>query len=321
MVNRTYFTYPSRDGLHTIHAMKWQSDEAEPIGVLQLIHGMAEYIARYEETAVYFAKQGFIVVGDDHLGHGDTAKEYGDYGYFCRRDPVTVLVRDEHRLKKLVQKEYQGLPYFILGHSMGSLILRNYLCRYGSGIDGAVICGTAHYGRGIIFAGKLLTGVMKLAGKSKNKSAFLDEVMFGAYNKRTDKRTSFDWICSDEKVVDAYMNDPGCGFLFTVNGFDTLIGLVKELTRYSYLKNMPKDLPVLLIAGDEDPVGNYGKSVQTVYDAFLNLGMTKTQMKLYHGARHEILNEKQKTQVCEDVSHWLTKVIYENAAKKQEAEK
>lgn len=312
MVNRTYFTFPSRDGFHTIHAMKWQSDEVKPIGILQIVHGMAEYIARYEEVAVYFAQKGFIVVGDDHLGHGDTAKEYGDYGYFCRRDPVTVLVRDEHRLKKIVQKEYEGLPYFILGHSMGSLILRNYLCRYGSGIDGAVICGTAHYGKPAIFAGKILTGIMKLAGKSRNKSALLDDLMFGKHNKKTDKRTSFDWICSDESVVDSYMNDPGCGFLFTVNGYDTLISLVKELNRRSNLVKMPKDLPVLFIAGTEDPVGNYGKSVQEVYDTFLNLDLTKVQLKLYNDARHELLNEKQKKQVYEDIFNWLTNVVYES---------
>lgn len=135
--------------------------------------------------------------------------------------------------------------------------------------------------------------------------------MFGSHNKRTDKRTSFDWLCTDEAVVDAYMNDPGCGFLFTVNGFDTLIGLVKALHKKSYLEKMPKDLRVLLIAGAEDPVGNYGKSVQEVYDAFLNLDLTKVQMKLYNDARHELLNEKQKQEVCEDISNWLFKVIYE----------
>ncbi len=311
MVNRTYFTFPSRDGFHTIHAMKWQSDEVEPIGILQLIHGMAEYVARYEEVAVHFAEKGFIVVGDDHLGHGDTAKEYGDYGFFCKNDPVTVLVRDEHRLKKIVQKDHEGLPYFILGHSMGSLILRNYLCRYGSGIDGAVVCGTAHYGRLPLFVGKLLTGFLKIAGKEKNKSALLDEVMFGSFNKRTEKRTAFDWICSDERVVDSYMNDPSCGFLFTVNGYDTLIELIKKLNKRSYLSKMPKKLPVLFISGAEDPVGNYGKAVQDVYDTFLHLDLTKVQIKLYNDARHELLNEKQKMQVYEDVSNWLFKVIYE----------
>lgn len=311
MVNRTYFTFPSRDGFHTIHAMKWQSDEVEPVGILQLIHGMAEYVARYEEVAVHFAEKGFIVVGDDHLGHGDTAKEYGDYGFFCKNDPVTVLVRDEHRLKKIVQKDHEGLPYFILGHSMGSLILRNYLCRYGSGIDGAVICGTAHYGRLSLFVGKLLTGILKIAGKEKNKSALLDEVMFGSFNKRTEKRTAFDWICSDERVVDSYMNDPSCGFLFTVNGYDTLIELIKKLNKRSYLSKMPKKLPVLFISGAEDPVGNYGKAVQDIYDTFLHLDLTKVQIKLYNDARHELLNEKQKMQVYEDVSNWLFKVIYE----------
>ncbi|MBP3421934.1 MAG: alpha/beta hydrolase [Lachnospiraceae bacterium] len=310
MVNKTYFTFPSRDNIHTIHAIKWQSDEVEPIAVLQLIHGMAEHIRRYEELANYFAEKGFVVVGDDHLGHGETAKEYGDYGYFCRKDAVTVLVRDEHRLKKTVQKDYAGLPYFILGHSMGSLILRNYLCRYGSGIDGAIICATANNSKMQVFGGKLLTSILKLAGQSKAKSDFLDKILFGSCNKRTDKRTHFDWLCTDEKVVDAYMNDPECGFLFTVNGFDTLIGLVKNANKISNLEKMPKKLPVLFIAGAEDPVGNYGKSVQEVYDLFLNLDLTKTQIKLYNDARHELLNEKQKLQVYEDVYNWLVTEIH-----------
>ncbi len=310
MVNKTYFTFPSRDNIHTIHAIKWQSDEVEPVAVLQLIHGMAEHIRRYEEVAVYFAEKGFVVVGDDHLGHGETAKEYGDYGYFCRKDPVTVLVRDEHRLKKIVQKDYEGLPYFILGHSMGSLILRNYLCRYGTGIDGAIICATANNSKTQVFGGKLLTSIMKMAGQSKTKSDLLDKLLFGSCNKRTDKRTHFDWLCTDEKVVDAYMNDPECGFLFTVNGFDTLIGLAKGANKMSNLEKMPKKLPVLFIAGAEDPIGNYGKAVQEVYDIFLNLDLTKTQIKLYNDARHELLNEKQKMQVYEDVYNWLVAEIH-----------
>jgi alpha-beta hydrolase superfamily lysophospholipase len=189
---------------------------------------------------------------------------------------------------------------------MGSLILRHYLCRYGSGIDGAIICGTAQYGTITAFAGKLLLGVLKLAGKSRTKSAFLDNIVFGGYNKRTEKRTTFDWLSTDDKAVDAYMNDPECGFLFTVNGFATLLDLAGGLHKTAYLQKMPKDLPVLFIAGTEDPVGNYGKSVQEVYDTFLNLNLTKVQIKLYNDARHELLNEKQKAQVCEDVFHWLS---------------
>ncbi|MCH5281460.1 MAG: alpha/beta fold hydrolase [Lachnospiraceae bacterium] len=311
MVNRTYFTYPSRDGFHTIHAMRWQSDETEPIGVLQLVHGMAEYIARYEEVAVYFAKRGFVVVGDDHLGHGDTAKEFGDYGYFCRKDSVTVLVRDEHRLKKIMQKEFGNLPYFILGHSMGSLMLRHYLCRYGTGIDGAVICSTPNNSRFTLVMGEILTGILKLGGKDREKSAFMDEVVFGSYNKRTKKRTSFDWLSTDESAVAAYMNDPGCGFLFTVNGFNTLTRLSEGLRKRSYLAGIPKKLPILLLAGTEDPVGNYGKAVKEVYDTFLNMDINKVQMKLYKDARHELFHEKQKEQTYEDIYNWLTKVIYE----------
>ena len=309
MVNKTTLSFPSKDGIHTIYATKWQSDDISPIAILQLIHGMAEHIGRYDEFACHMAQKGYIVVGDDHLGHGRSAKEYGDYGYFCEKKAASVLVMDEHRLKEVMQKKEKELPYFMLGHSMGSLILRNYLIQYGQEIDGAILCGTPNTGSVKVGMARTISGLLKLCGKNREKSAFLDRLVFGSYNKRTEKRTCFDWINIDEKVVDEYMNDPQCGFLFTVNGFDTMFQLSANVNKMSLLKRIPKDLPILLIAGKEDPVGNYGKGVAHVYRQYRQLGIAGAELKLYDNARHEILFEPEKDIVFADICNWLQKYI------------
>lgn len=309
MVNKTTFSFPSKDGIHTIYATKWQSDDISPIAILQLIHGMAEHIGRYDEFACHMAQKGYIVVGDDHLGHGRSAKEYGDYGYFYEKKAASVLVMDEHRLKEVMQKKEKELPYFMLGHSMGSLILRNYLIQYGQEIDGAILCGTPNNGSVKVGMARIISGLLKLCGKSREKSAFIDRLVFGSYNKRTEKRTCFDWINIDEKVVDEYMNDPQCGFLFTVNGFDTIFQLSANLNKKSFLKRVPKDLPILLMAGKEDPVGNYGKGVAQVYRQYRQLGIADVELKLYDNSRHEILLEPEKDLVFADICNWLQKYI------------
>lgn len=309
MVNKTTLSFPSKDGIHTIYATKWQSDDISPIAILQLIHGMAEHIGRYDEFACHMAQKGYIVVGDDHLGHGKSAKEYGDYGYFCEKNADSVLVSDEHRLKEVMQKKEKELPYFMLGHSMGSLILRNYLIQYGQEIDGAILCGTPNNGSVKVGMARIISGLLKLCGKSREKSAFLDRLVFGSYNKRTEKRTCFDWTNIDEKVVDEYMNDPQCGFLFTVNGFDTMFQLSANVNKMSLLKRIPKDLPILLIAGKEDPVGNYGKGVAHVYRQYRQLGIADVELKLYDNSRHEILLEPEKDLVFADICNWLQKYI------------
>ena len=208
-----------------------------------------------------------------------------------------------------MQKKEKELPYFMLGHSMGSLILRNYLIQYGQEIDGAILCGTPNNGSVKVGMARIISGLLKLCGKNREKSAFLDRLVFGSYNKRTEKRTCFDWINIDEKVVDEYMNDPQCGFLFTVNGFDTMFQLSANVNKMSLLKRIPKDLPILLIAGKEDPVGNYGKGVAHVYRQYRQLGIAGAELKLYDNARHEILFEPEKDIVFADICNWLQKYI------------
>lgn len=311
MVKKEEFTFDSRDGQSKIHAVRWVP-EGKVICILQIVHGMAEYIERYEEMAQYFAEKGILVTGDDHLGHGKSVAQGGTYGYFCDQDPATVVVRDVHRLKKMTQEDYPGVPYIILGHSMGSFITRNYLFRYGSGIQGAIICGTGSQPQALVRFSKALASLQCLVLGQKHVAKMIDRLAFGNYNQKiADPKTDFDWLCRNEKVVDAYLKDPLCGFTFTANGFRTLFTLLERLNKTENLQKMPKALPVFFIAGDKDPVGNYAEGVKKAYENFEKIGMERLALKLYPEDRHELLNELDREQVYEDIYPWIIERVKE----------
>lgn len=304
--------FDSRDGSSKIHYVKWLPDEGEPAtAIFQIIHGMAEHIERYEPFAQFMTQHGFIVVGDNHLGHGKTVqKNNGTKGYFCENDPVTVLVRDVHRLKKTMQQEYPGLPYIILGHSMGSFLMRNYLCRYGSGIDGAIIMGTGMQPKGSLKLALFLASVTKQLHGSKYTSKMLSGLSSQGYLDRiSDHKSDFDWLSTDDENVRRYNDDPDCGFPFTVNGYQALFQMILNLHDQDNLEKMPRNLPILITSGSEDPVGDYGKAPQGLYDKYKEMGMTSLSIKLYSKDRHEILNEKDKQQVWNDVLAWTRKTL------------
>lgn len=306
------FYFDSRDGETRIHAIKWIPD-GEVVCILQIVHGMAEYIARYDRFACRLAQRGILVTGEDHLGHGlsvsgKNGKKDHPLGYFCDHDAATVVVRDVHRLKKTVQEQYPGVPYLIMGHSMGSFITRNYLCRYGTGIDGAIIMGTGMQPRAAV---KTAKGLSKFLGKlqgGKHVSKFVDKLAFGGYNKRIDNpKTGMDWLSRDEKEVQKYLDDPLCGFTFTLNGFATLFELIDRLYDQDYLKKMPSELPVFFVAGGSDPVGDYGTAVRSVAESFKALGMKQVECRLYEGMRHELVNEIGREAVDQDIMDWVLK--------------
>lgn len=307
MIKFEEFYFDSRDKVTKIHAVKWIPN-GEIKGIVQIIHGMAEYIERYDEFARYLASEGILVVGNDHLGHGKTANSEEELGYFCEQDGATVLVRDVHRLKKIVQEQNIGKPYFICGHSMGSLILRSYITRYGKGIDGAVIVGTASSRKILTNSGIFITGAMAKFFGWKHKSRLVNQILFGHYNDRVpDKKTPNDWICANEKIVEKYNKDDKCGFIFTLNGFRELSRLTAVINKKENLAKIPKDLPVYMLSGAEDPVGGYGEGVREVFENYIVTGLTDIEMKLYEGDRHEILNEEDRYQVYEDIYHWIIK--------------
>lgn len=304
------FTFDSRDGKSHIHAVRYTPDSAEPRAIIQIIHGMSEYVERYEPFAEYLTTQGYVVTGEDHLGHGRTVTEGDSYGYFCEQDPATVVVRDVHRLKKLTQALYPGLPVIMLGHSMGSFILRNYLCRYGTGIQAAVIMGTGMQSPVLVWSAKLLSTLQKHIFGGRHVGHQLNRMAFGAYNRRiSNPATPFDWLSRDGEKVRQYIEDPLCGVTFTVNGFQTLFELISRIQKPENLEKIPKELPVLMVSGEADPVGDYGEGVRRAEESLRQAGLTNITTKLYPEARHELLNETNHTQVMEDIYDWIQRSV------------
>lgn len=299
------FQILSNDGKTQLHGVKWIPD-GEVRAVVQLVHGMAEHIERYRTFAGYLNAHGILVVGHDHLGHGYSVGSEKEYGYFADEHGNRVLVQDIHLIYQKTKKEYSGVPYVLMGHSMGSFLARQYLCCFGKGLDGAVICGTAFRPQKML---KLALGFCRAEARFLGwhaHSKLLQWMVSGSYNTAfRPNRTSFDWLCRDEKVVDAYEADEQCGFPFTLNGYYNLLLTLYKIGRKEYLEKMPRELPVLFIAGEKDPVGNFGEGVKTSIDLFKQIGMRDVESKLYPEARHEILNEINKEEVFEDVMNWL----------------
>lgn len=304
------FYFDSRDGSDKLHAVRYLPDDGQVRCVVQIVHGMSEYVERYEEFAEFLTDRGFAVTGEDHLGHGKSVQEGGCYGYFCRQDPATVVVRDVHRLKKMTQAAFPGIPYVIVGHSMGSFILRNYLCRYGSGIAGAVIMGTGMQSPALVKTGKFIAAVQKLFCGSKHVSRLIDQSAFGSYNKRIENpRTKSDWLTKDAKIVDRYLADPLCGFTFTVNGFQTSFELISRIQKMENLQKIPKKLPIFMVSGTDDPVGDYGEGVQRACHSLQEAGVENIRLKMYEQDRHELLNETDKAVVMQDIYDWIQNTI------------
>ena len=303
------FYFDSRDGETGIHGIRWMPDEGagKAKGIIQIIHGMEEYVGRYEDFAKFMTDHGFIVTGEDHLGHGDTVTEGGTYGYFCKQDPATVIVRDVHRLKKITQDKFPGLPIIIMGHSMGSFIARNYIYRYGTGINMAIIMGTGSTPGSVLNLGTFLSKVTGLFKGEKSKAKLISSMGFGGYFKKIpERRTDYDWLSANEKNVDAYIADPKCGFGFTANGYLALFELMKRMQKDVNVDAVPKDLPLYFVSGEDDPVGNYGEGVKQAAETYKNAGVRDVTVKLYKGDRHEILNEDDKETVKEDILKWIT---------------
>ena len=310
MIKKEDLYFNSRDGEHKLHAIRWVPEEEKPVCILQIIHGMTEYIDRYDEFARYLAERGILVVGDDHLGHGKSVRPGEPYGYFCRHDAPTVLVRDEHRLKKLMQKKYADVPYFMLGHSMGSFILRNYLFRYGNKIDGAIIMGTGMTPKPVLLSGIALATIQGLIYGDDHVCNLIAKMSFNSFDERIDKtKEPGNWLSKNEENIMKYAVDPMCNFTFTANGFRTMFRLIYNLHDREKLKKMPPALPIIFLSGEDDPVGDYGKGVKQVYQSFKEIGMENVQIKLYPKDRHEILNELDREDVYGDIYRWILQRI------------
>ena len=295
-------------GKGQIHACRWMP-QAEPKAVLQIVHGIAEYIERYEEFARYLNELGYIVVAEDHMGHGQSIGEEGVRGYF--HGGWFSAVEDTYRLMQDTMEQYPQLPYVLFGHSMGSFMARTILCKYPeSGITAAIICGTGWQPKLALPALIKVVELMCKKNGEENPDEKLHKMIFGGYNDRIENpRTDCDWLTCDERIVDAYNRDPLCGFVPACGLLRDMMKGILYIEQQKNLENMKKHLPVLLIAGQEDPVGNYGKGVEQTAREMKKAGMVRLRTKLFPDCRHEILNERSRQEVYQYISSWLARHI------------
>lgn len=304
MTQTEAFTFSSTAG-DTLDGRLWLPD-GQPRAVVQLVHGMAEHIDRYERMARWLNAESIAVTGHTHLGHGPKA---AILGHFSDRDGWQRLIDDVHRLRQRTQERFPGVPYFILGHSMGSFVTRCYLREHGEGLAGAILCGTGYFSRGKLTAALLVANLVCFLGGARKPCPLIDRLAFGGSNRPfAPSRTAFDWLSRDEAEVDRYIADPYCGFPFTGSGYRELFRGLWRLTDLAPLKQIPRTLPLLLISGDADPVGGMGKGVERVARQFREAGLEQVEMTLYPGARHELFNETNRDEVCQDVSAFIRRV-------------
>ena len=289
-----------------IFVYKWLPDEnVEVKGIVQISHGMAETAARYEDFARVLTTKGFIVYANDHRGHGKTAgqvSKIGDLG----ENGFNLMVENMHQLNDRIKEENKKLTIFLFGHSMGSFLAQRYICLYGSQLKGAIISGSCgKQGITIDIARLIAKGEIKKIGRT-GKSNKLVKLSFGSYNNSfKPNRTAFDWLSSDNKQVDKYIDDPFCGTVFTAGFFYDFLGGLKSIADNKEIKKVPRNLPIYIFSGAKDPVGKNGKGVLKLVKTYKEHGMVNLTYKLYKDGRHEMLNEINKEEVIEDVVKWL----------------
>ncbi len=300
---------PSSDGTHTL-AGHLYLPEGKPLGILHIVHGMTEHIARYDRVMRDLCKDGWLVCGYDNLGHGHTVKDPSELGFIAHKKGYEFLARDVGVFSDTVRDRYgRSLPYILLGHSMGSFIVRYATARRYARPDRLIIMGTGGPNP-VAGVGLAAIGLMKALRGERHISPLIDRLAFGTYNARFGGNAPgadiYEWISTDKAVRDIYRADPLCTFKFTVSAMGDLVRLSTYTNRRSWFAAFPKDIPVLLVSGTDDPVGNYGKGVSAVERRLKKVGVSVTS-HLYIGARHEILNDHSYPAVLDDLRAFLPK--------------
>ena len=304
MKNDLYF--PSVDGKTTIHGIEWVP-EGEPKAVLQMVHGMNEYIDRYNEFASFMADNGFYVVGHDHVGHGESVAPDGTRRFFAEKNGNRVLLEDMETVRKTAAEKYPDVPHFILGHSMGSFLVRQFIARHGGSLTGAVIMGTGNQPAMTLKSGIALCSIIGAAKGKRYESRLVNKIAMNGNLKRIENpRTIADWLSKNEPNIDAYISNPWCNGMFTVGAYKDMFISIQDCQSKTTIDRIPKELPLLLVSGEEDPIGAYGKGVEAAYESYKKAGIQDVTIKLYPGDRHEILNELDREMVYQDLLDWFS---------------
>jgi len=274
-------------------------------GIIQISHGMCDYIENYARLAEYFCERGFVVCGNDHLGHGNTAEDSRDLGYFGSGGYHT-LVKDLRKMNKFIRASYPGTPLVMLGHSMGSFLARIYAVEYPDTYDGIIFEGTMGFGNPTKAGAMLASAIAKSRG-SHFRSKLLYDLAFRSYNVKFSGEGEFAWLSRDKSVGERFAKDMQRNFIFTADGYAALFSAITAISKPSWAESFPKSKPTLLASGEMDPVGAYGKGPVEVYDRLVECGCDEVSLKLYEGARHELHTEINKEEFFADLVSWIEK--------------
>ncbi|SHF85926.1 alpha/beta hydrolase [Ornithinibacillus halophilus] len=298
-----HFWLKAKDGVE-IYVHKWYEPKVKPHAIVQISHGMVEHIKRYDDFSNHLLNKGIFVYGNDHRGHGETGERQGLFGFLADEDGFDKTAEDMYQLTLHIKKEYPGVPVILLGHSMGSFLARRYIQYHSHEIDALILSGTGFYPKLTTLFGKKLADTLQ----PKIESKVMNSIVFGNFNKRIpNKKTKFDWLSRDESVVQAYVHDPYAGYIPTGKFFVDLMTGLMLIHDQRQNKNIRNDLPTLIISGDEDPVGNYGKGIWKTANLLTNAGLTNITTSLFNEARHETLNEINKHEVYHFIYEWIRK--------------
>ncbi len=295
--------FSSSNGVNKIRTLIWQDDEKSPVGVVQIAHGVAEHIGRYDDFARFLAGNGFVVCGNDHLGHGKSIESEADLGYVYEGDHAN-MVRDMNTLHNIMSKRYPAIPYIMFGHSMGSFLARIYTAAFGDRLSGAIYCGTGQLPPAVLALRDPAETLMDKMAENSTAPASISN-LFGKLTKKMLKGDNeFAWLSRNKENIESYIADPLCGFPFTSALTKELLILAVKASAPDWASKLPADLPVLIISGAKDPVGMNGRGVLAVSDALVAVGI-EPEVILYPADRHEILNEEDKDKVYGDILKFL----------------
>ena len=301
-------SFPSSDEKNTIHAELYIPESGKIRAVIQISHGMIDYVARYKALAEFFVREGYVVAGNDHLGHGGSVASNDDFGFFASRDGYKYVIEDLYRMNGILHDEFRGVPVIMLGHSMGSFLARLYAAKYPDSISGLIIHGTSGKNP-LLGMGTLVVRLLRAIYGERHRSKLVTALAFGSYNARFDKSEGeWAWLTRDLERVADRDTERRTNFKFTLAGYADLFALIGGCNSKEWYENYPKSLPTLIMSGDMDPVGNYGKGIKEVYEGLLGAGAVNVRCKLYEGARHELFNEINRSECFLDILAWLGEI-------------
>lgn len=305
---RREFEFQSTDREHTLHGYLWEPEDGfRPKGILQIVHGMCEHIGRYEEMAEYFAKRGYAVGGHDHIGHGLSVKD-GNYGDFGKPGQAGTLVRDTHQMTRILKKMYPDLPITLFGHSMGSFIAKITVIRYPESVDRLILSGTGEPKIPALIGDAIAYWTREFNGDGAD-SPVINRLMqlqnIGAWLKDRGRNSDSDWISSESAEVNKFKGDPLCGFAFNNDANRDLFTLIQKSSDDAFYRSFPKELPVLLVGGKDDPVGEYGFAPNRVARKLKMADVKDVEVILYDGNRHEVHKDRDREKLFVDMQAFM----------------